>query len=77
MRRQIANAFVSYNSNYFIFQKKDSKHNNIILNYNNSSYNNYLITKLEFDKFNFFRSNNCLQNAKKKIVNLITTKKIV
>ncbi len=42
------------------FEKKDSKYNSIILNYNNLNYNNYLIIKLEFKDFNIFRSNNCL-----------------
>jgi len=36
------------------FEKKDSKRNSIILNQNNSSYNDYLTTKLEFDRFNSF-----------------------
>jgi hypothetical protein len=32
-------------------------------NQDNSSHNDYLITKLEFEKFNFFRSNNRSRNV--------------
>jgi len=34
-------------------------------NYNNLSYDNYLTTKLEFEDFDVFRNNNCLQNVNK------------
>ncbi len=36
-----------------------------MLNQNNSNYNNYLITKLEFERFIFFQNNNRLRNANK------------
>ncbi len=47
------------------FKKKNSKRNNIMLNYNSLSYNNYLTTKLELKDFDIFRSNNRLQNVDK------------
>ncbi len=34
-------------------------------NYNSLSYDNYLTTKLEFEEFDTFRDNNCLQNVDK------------
>ncbi len=65
MRQQKANVFAFYNSNCSIFQKKNLRCNNIMSNYNNLSYDNYLTTKLEFEDFNVFRNNNCLQNVNK------------
>ncbi len=47
------------------FEKKDSKRNSIISNYNNLSYNNYSTTKLEFEGFDVFRDNNRLRNVNK------------
>jgi hypothetical protein len=34
-----------------------------MLNQNNLSYDNYSTTKLEFEKFNFFRDNNRSRNV--------------
>jgi len=36
-----------------------------MLNQRSSSYNNYLTTRLEFDKFDFFQNNNRLRNVNK------------